>query len=94
MANGREAAETLGLDALAWLVGQEDLIGVFLGATGANEADLRSRAADADFLGSVLDFILMDDEWVVAFCDTRGIGYEKVMMARAALPGGEQVHWT
>ena len=38
-----EAAETLSLRALAWLVGQEDLLPVFLGATGASEADLRAR---------------------------------------------------
>lgn len=94
MSYGREAAETLGLEALAWLVGQEELIGVFLGATGASEGDLRARAGDPEFLGSVLDFILMDDQWVVQFCDSRGMAYEKVMMARAALPGGEQVHWT
>lgn len=94
MSYGREAAETLGLEALAWLVGQEELIGVFLGATGASEGDLRARAGDPEFLGSVLDFILMDDQWVVQFCDSRGLAYEKVMMARAALPGGEQVHWT
>lgn len=94
MSFGQEAAETLGLDALGWLAGQEDLIGVFLGATGASEQDLRSRASDPEFLGSVLDFILMDDQWVVQFCDSRDLAYENVMLARAALPGGEQVHWT
>lgn len=94
MSYERDSAETLGLQALAWLVGQEELIGVFLGASGASESDLRERAGEADFLGSVLDFILMDDEWVVRFCDSQKIPYDRVMMARAALPGGEQVHWT
>lgn len=94
MSYERDSAETLGLQALAWLVGQEELIGVFLGASGASESDLRERAGDAEFLGSVLDFILMDDEWVVRFCDSQQIPYDRVMMARAALPGGEQVHWT
>lgn len=94
MSYERDSAETLGLQALAWLVGQEELIGVFLGASGASESDLRERAGEADFLGSVLDFILMDDQWVVQFCDSRDLAYENVMLARAALPGGEQVHWT
>lgn len=94
MAFTQETAEIFGLKALSWLVGQEDLIGVFLGATGAAEADLRQSAGDAVFLGSVLDFIMMDDQWVVQFCDAHQLPYEQVMMARAALPGGEQVHWT
>ena len=90
----REAAETLALEALGWLVGEEDLIGVFLGSSGTSEQELRARAGDAEFLGSVLDFLLMDDAWVIRFCDSRGLAYDRLMMARAALPGGAQVHWT
>ncbi|MCR9125154.1 MAG: DUF3572 domain-containing protein [Rhodobacteraceae bacterium] len=94
MSLSRETAETVALRALAWLVGNENLLPVFLGATGASESDLRARAADAEFLGSVLDFVMMDDAWVVAFCDGAGLAYEQPMMARAALPGGGEVHWT
>lgn len=89
-----DAAEVLGLKALAWLAGNEDLLPTFLGSTGTNEDDLRARAADPAFLGAVLDFLMMDDAWVVGFCDANTIPYEHVMPARAALPGGEQVHWT
>jgi len=89
-----EAAETLALKALAWLVTNDDLLPVFLGATGASEDDLREQAGDPAFLGSVLDFLMMDDAWVISFCDANGIAYEHPMFARAALPGGEQVHWT
>ena len=89
-----DAAETLALKALSWLVTQDDLLPVFLGATGASEADVRDRAADPDFLGSVLDFLMMDDAWIIAFCDTQTVPYEHPMQARAALPGGAQVNWT
>ena len=88
------AAETLALQALAWLVSNDDLLPVFLGATGASESDLRDRASDPDFLGSVLDFLMMDDTWVVTFCDAQGVGYETPMQARMSLPGGAQVNWT
>jgi len=37
---------------------------------------------------------MMDDAWVMGFCDAVGLPYEAPMQARAALPGGEQVHWT
>lgn len=90
----RNSAETIGLQALTWLAGNDDLLPVFLGATGASETDFRVRLQDAEFLGSVLDFILMDDAWVQAFCDAHGLPYDRPWQARAFLPGGEQVNWT
>ncbi len=90
----RNAAETVALDALTWLVGNEDLLPVFLGSTGASQDDLRGAVNDPDFLGSVLDFIMMDDAWVIAFCDAHNMPYERLAQARQALPGGEQRHWT
>lgn len=90
----QDFAETIAARALAWLAGQDELLAVFMGATGASAEDLRARAGDPDFLGSVLDFLLMNDAWVVEFCDAEGLGYEAPMRARAALPGGGEVHWT
>lgn len=90
----REAAETLALEALGWLVAQEDVFPVFLNATGLGEDDLRMRAGEPELLASVVDFLLMDDAWVVGFCDARAVPYDRLMQARAALPGGAQVHWT
>ena len=94
MSISRESAEIVGLKALAWLAAHEELMPVFQGASGAGEDDLRSGVADPAFLGAVLDFILMDDAWVTEMCDAQGLGYDQPMLARAALPGGEQVHWT
>jgi hypothetical protein len=90
----REAAETVGVQALGWLAGNDELLPVFLGSTGASLDDLRAGAGDPAFLGSVLDFVMMDDAWVVAFCDAAGLPYATPMQARAALPGGGEVHWT
>ena len=90
----QESAELLGLRALAWLGANDDLLPAFLGNTGASEDDVRARAGDPIFLGAVLDFLMMDDAWVMEFCDSIPMAYEKVMQARAALPGGEQVNWT
>lgn len=94
MNNMRESAETLALQCLAWLAGNEDLLPVFMGASGVSEEDLRQGAGDPVFLGSVLDFVMMDDAWVIDFCATQGIPNESLMRARMALPGGEQVNWT
>ena len=94
MATNPEFAETLALQALGWLAGDEDLLPVFLGATGAGIDDLRRGASDPAFLGAVLDFLLMNDAWITSFCDANGLAYDAVQGARAALPGGEQVSWT
>ncbi len=90
----QESAETIALQALAFLIGEDDLRDVFLGATGASAEDMRTRAGDPEFLISVLDFLMMDDAWVMRFCDGAGLDYTTPHMARQALPGGAQVHWT
>ncbi|MBS8225424.1 DUF3572 domain-containing protein [Vannielia litorea] len=90
----RESAETLALKALAWLAGNDELLPVFLGSTGVSEAEVRARAADPEFLASVLDFLTMDDAWITAFCEAEGLDYAQPMQARAALPGGDLPNWT
>jgi hypothetical protein len=90
----RESAETLALRVLVWLAGNDDLLPVFQGATGVSDADLRHRLGDPVFLGAVLDFVMMDDAWVMQACDAAGVKYDSLLAARQALPGGEQVNWT
>lgn len=90
----QEAAETLALQVLGWLAAKPDLLDVFMGATGAGRDDLRDRAQDPDFLVSVLDFLMMDDAWVMEFCTAHNHPNEAPMQARAALPGGAEVNWT
>ncbi len=93
-AMARPQAEALALRALAWMAGDADLVGRFLAATGAGPADLRARAADPEFLGFVLDFLLSDEAALVAFAAAEQIRPEQPMRARAALPGGELPNWT
>lgn len=90
----KEQAEVIALQALAWLAGNEELCPVFLGASGGSVDDLRERATDPAFQAAVLEFITMDDAWVIAFCDSIHLGYDQPLRARYALPGAESVHWT
>jgi len=90
----QETAETIALQALGWMAGDEELLPVFMGASGVSADDMRTGAADPAFLISLLDFIMMDDAWVMKFCDAFGHGYDAPMQARQALPGGAQLHWT
>lgn len=90
----QEGAETIAIQAVAWLAGNDELFPVFLGATGASAEDVRARIGQPEFLGSVLDFLMMDDAWVVAFCDSTEIRYDQLRIARQTLPGGAEVNWT
>lgn len=92
--SAQDAAETLALQALAWIAGNDEVFPVFLGATGAQADRLGQVATDPAFLASVLDFLMMDDAWVIGFCDASALDYEAPRRARGALPGGEQVNWT
>lgn len=89
-----ESAEVVALQALSWIVGNDDLRDVFLGATGASVDDLRTSAVDVDFQVSVLGFLLMDDQWVIGFCDDHGLDYQAPNMAQQSLPGQGIPHWT
>ncbi|RRH76942.1 DUF3572 domain-containing protein [Falsigemmobacter faecalis] len=90
----RDMAETLALQALGWIAGQDDLFGQFMNATGASRDDLREQAGNAHFLGAVLDFILMEDDRVLRFAEAAGVAPTSPGQARQALPGGETPHWT
>ncbi len=90
----RDSAEVLALEALSWLAADQELSGIFLGSTCTSASDMRERAADPEFLASVLDFLLMDDSWVQAFCQSKDYKPEFPLRARAALPGGAPVNWT
>lgn len=89
-----DQAEGIALNMLGWLVGNEELLPVFMGATGADQDTLRESAGDPQFLAAMLDFLMMDDQWVMQACDAQGLPYGQVTSVRQALPGGADFHWT
>ena len=89
-----EQAATLGVNVLAWLAAEDELLSVFMGASGVSVDDLRAGLAEPEVQAAALDFLLMDDAWVVRFCDAHGLPYDAPMRARQALPGGAEVNWT
>jgi len=90
----QKQAEVIAIQALGWLAAEDDLMGVFLAATGVSINSLAESAADPAFLIGVLDFLMLDDAHVMRFCDSAGLPYGAPMQARQVLPGGEMVHWT
>ena len=89
-----DEALSIGQDALIWLAGQPDALAGFLAASGLAPELLRRRAADPEFLGFVLEFILGSDETVLAFASGSALDPGVPARARAALPGGAAYNWT
>ena len=71
-----------------------ELTGGFLAAAGAGPDELRARAAEPEFLGFVLDFLLANEPALLAFAEAEGVKPDLPMRARAALPGGDLPNWT
>lgn len=90
----KENAEVFAVKVLGWLSQDDDLFPIFLGSTGMGIDDLKENMSDPAVLAGVLDFLLMDDEFVKRFCDSENLPYETPMQARASLPGGMTTHWT
>jgi hypothetical protein len=90
----QEIAETLALKILVWLVGNEEVLPVFLGSTGLGEDDLRARAGETELLTAVLDFVTMNDDWVNDCAQSLEIDPHDVLKARQSMPGGAEIHWT
>ena len=68
-----EGAETIALQALAYLAAEPEEIGRFLAASGLDVADLRAKAGEPDLLRAVMEYILVDDTRVTGLCQELGL---------------------
>ncbi|WP_138468918.1 DUF3572 family protein [Poseidonocella sp. HB161398] len=87
-------ASAVALAAVAWIASEEDMLPVFLNASGMPAEGLRTGLEDPHVLAAVLDFLLMDDAWVLAAAAQAGRDPHDFARARQALPGGNLPHWT
>lgn len=83
----RDQAETVALQALAFIAADEDRMDRFMALSGLGRDDLRDRIADPAFLGGVLDHLLGYEPDLIQFAEEAAIDPTLVMRARAALPG-------
>lgn len=77
--------ETLALQALAHVVGDERLGPRLLATTGLTAADLRARAGDPETLAAVLDFLLAHEADLVAVAAALAIKPDALAAARRQL---------
>lgn len=89
-----DQAELIAIQALGHIAAEEDLLFAFVDMTGLSPSELKARAEEPEILGGILDFILMDDQRLLAFCESANLRPELPGIARKLLPGGEEIHWT
>ena len=90
--NPREVAEIVAVQALGFIAGEPERLGLFLAESGIGPDTLRSSAADPRFLAHVLDFVMRDDATVKAFADVSKLHPTNIAAAHQALndPGLER----
>ncbi|WP_444430490.1 DUF3572 family protein [Rhodobacter capsulatus] len=80
-------AQILAIRALGWMAGEEAVWLAFLGASGADAAQVRAEAAQPAMQRAVLAHLLREDDWVRSL--RRGAGGA----ARRAGAGGGRAGW-
>ena len=88
--NPREVAEIVAVQALSFIAGDPERLGLFLAESGIGPETLRSAAADPRFLASVLDFVMRDDATVKAFAKRLAASPHQ---HRRSPPGAERSRW-
>jgi len=82
-----EAGRSLAVSGLAFIANDSDRLSRFLNLTGLGPHNLRTAAADPAFLDSVLDYLVADEQLLLAFAADAGLKPEAIARAHAALRG-------
>jgi len=84
----REAAETLAVQALGFIAGENARLAHFLNMTGIIAADIRAAAREPSFLAGVLEHMLAEESLLLAFAAEAGIDPAEVARAKSVLAAG------
>jgi hypothetical protein len=80
-----DLAETVALEALAFLAEDVDRLQRFLASTGAGPADLRQGARTPRTLAAVLEHLMQDENLLLVFATSRAIAPELIAPAHSLL---------
>ena len=82
-----DSARSLAVGVLGFIAADSDRLNRFLSLTGLGPDNLRTAAADPAFLGSVLDYLVGDEDLLVEFAAEARVKPEAIARAHAALRG-------
>ena len=81
----RARAESLAVEALGFLSRSPERLVRFLDTTGMRPDTLRVAARSPGFLAGLMDYVVQDEELLLAFAEDSGVNPEDVMQARHLL---------
>ncbi|KZM50286.1 DUF3572 domain-containing protein [Labrenzia sp. OB1] len=87
-----EEAQGIATEALLQLSRDPEQIGRFLAMSGIGPEVIREAAEEPGFLAGVLEFYMMDEALLLAFCENAGVRPTMMAAARYALAGGQEDH--
>ncbi|POF29006.1 uncharacterized protein DUF3572 [Roseibium marinum] len=87
-----EEAQGIATEALLQLSRDPEQVGRFLAMSGIGPDVIREAAEEPGFLAGVLEFYMMDEALLLAFCENSGVRPTMMAAARYALAGGQEDH--
>jgi hypothetical protein len=82
-----DRAETVALQALAFLAEDAQRLGRFLALTGLGPAELKAEAGSARVLAAVLDHLMKDENLLLVFSSSNSVAPELIAAAHRELEG-------
>jgi hypothetical protein len=82
-----ENAEILALEGLGWLAGTDGGLERLLAASGTDLDGLKAAAGNPETALALLEFLLANEDLLLAFCDDAGRRPAELHAARRALAG-------
>lgn len=81
----KEQAEAIGVAGLSYLAAEPERIGRFLAVTGLGPENIRAAAKEPSFLPALLDYLLANEQELVAFAAEMDLEPGSIIAARNLL---------
>ncbi len=88
-----ETHEIIAINALGFVLEQDDLRDRFLAMSGVDAAQLREMLSDKAALAGILEFLISHEPDLIAAAQHQSVKPEEIVKAWRALGGGEGQEW-
>ena len=82
-----ESAQIIGLQAITYIMANEDLLSRFIALSGSSQEEFREKIRDPIFLTACLEFLLANEVDLLSFCTDSDIDPSSPMQAFESLGG-------
>ena len=88
-----EIATGHALNALAFIIADENLQDRFLELSGMSPDEMKERLLETEFLASILEFLVSHEPDLISYADSTSERPEQIVRAWRALGGGVGQEW-